>query len=238
MFQAVTDEKYLPYIHPDSALHLLDLERQWVVEQDQEVKTLSNLQKRCIEALATSTPSNLNDGVEEDGTDDATIQLLSKQSPLVLAKLFTVSRFIQNVATEKICQERDRAITAYSVRRGQLGALEKALKKQQDQIDREIKAAVDVERVIMNAEKKKAIEAKQAKLSNEKKAAIEAERAIAAVERSRVHKLSFLCVTTPAILMISVGPLMSRSKSFAAWIVASTLVPAYFYTRPTTSKSK
>ena len=78
-FVQLTSKEYLPVIHIQAALNLLDLERRIVDESAQN--SLSNLQNRCIHALFQ--------GWHTFSLDSSGMAVLHEQHPVVLTKILS-----------------------------------------------------------------------------------------------------------------------------------------------------
>jgi len=78
VFQKLTDEELLPYIHVAAALPLMEAERKIVAPEE---SILTNLQKRCVAALVYNW-SHMDFRAQGD-----IMELAKKQSPLVLAEI-------------------------------------------------------------------------------------------------------------------------------------------------------
>lgn len=77
-FAKLTQAKYLPDIDSQAALALIDLEREIICP---DTHSLSNLQKRCLDALSRNWSEGLNTSNEE------TLAVLQKQNPFLLSSI-------------------------------------------------------------------------------------------------------------------------------------------------------
>ena len=79
MFSKLTDHNRLPIVDVEAALPLIDAERQIVLAPD--IEKLSNLQERCIEALAKKW------SLIDTQCQARAMQLFKKQTPFVLSEI-------------------------------------------------------------------------------------------------------------------------------------------------------
>ena len=132
-FKFLTQSKYLPIIHRDVAISLLDLERTIVIRQQQEgeaaqgerhtdqaipssLVTITDLQKRCIQSL-TSNWKKIG------GMDISELTLLQRQSPIILTELLLQ---VSQIGHTEIQQTREELASS----KKEVAYLNKELKKE------------------------------------------------------------------------------------------------------------